>query len=163
MAPSSIAAYPIDPALLAMFDVVRARFSEELDGSSRVSERVAESSRVYRYQLQDRALWRMKFASPIFSLATRSAGSILVSHADSSFATEVSVDGDEGDLFCFSTMLRGEMTLVQSGDAATGTTAQGLAWRPGPRTRLLINDAAARTNVFFKVTEVEKALERLVG
>ncbi|MDB5415159.1 MAG: AraC family transcriptional regulator [Rubritepida sp.] len=151
-----------DPSILKMFQIVQARFAEELDGSSRVSERVVASNRVYRYQLRDSALWRSKFVKPIFRLATRTAGSILTSYADSRFATEVFVDGDEGDLFCFTTMLRGEMTLVRNGDAATGTMAHGLAWRPGPGTRLLIGDDTARANVFFKVTELEDALEHLL-
>jgi AraC-like DNA-binding protein len=152
----------IDPALPTMFDVVQARYAEELDGSSRVNERVAESRRVYRYQLQDRALWGRKFESPIFNLATRSAGSILASYADSQFATGVSVEGDEGDLFCFTSMLRGDITLMRGDEAATATVARGLAWRPGPGTRVLVGDASTRANVFLKVAEVEEALEQML-
>lgn len=152
----------IDPAQLTMFDVSQTRSAEALDGTSRVSERVAQSSRVYRYRLQDSALWRRRFANPIFTLATRHAGSLLASYADSQFATEVSVDGDEGDLFCLTTMLRGDMALTRNGATATGTAAQGLAWRPGPGSRLLISDRSARANIFFKVAEVEDALEHML-
>ncbi|TCR68222.1 AraC family transcriptional regulator [Bosea sp. BK604] len=156
----------IEPALLAMFDVVRARHPGDLDGRLRVTERVAKSDRVYTYQLQDRALWHATFDKPIFTLATRAAGSILASFADSSFATDLSVDGDEGDLFCFTTMLVGHMTLVQNGNSTTTTTTavdgRGLAWRPGPGSRLLISDDNARTNVFFKVADVEDALEHML-
>lgn len=152
----------IEPALPAMFDVVRARHPGDLDGRLRITERVAKSDRIYTYQLQNRALWSAKFDKPIFTLATRAAGSILASYADSSFATDVSVDGDEGNLFCFTTMLLGHMTLVQKGNSTTANDGRGLAWRPGPSSRLLMSDNNARTHVFFKVADVEDALEHML-
>ncbi|MBW4652272.1 MAG: AraC family transcriptional regulator [Kaiparowitsia implicata GSE-PSE-MK54-09C] len=152
----------IEPAPLAMFDVIRASRPEDLDGRMRVTERVAKSDRVYTYQLQNRALWSMIFHKPIFTLATRTAGSILASYVDTRFATDVSVDGDEGDLFCFTTMLDGHMTLAQTGTTTSAMNGRGLAWRPGPRSRLLISDDSARTNVFFKVADVETALENML-
>lgn len=155
----STGALAINPASLAMFNVIQASDPGELDDRSRVSERFLESSRVYKYQLRDRALWRMRFDRPIFSLAERSAGSILATYGDSSFATEVSVDGEEGDLFCFTTLLHGQITLVRDGNSTTGAGTCGLVWRPDPSTRLLISDNNARTNVFFKVAEVAEALE----
>ncbi|QCI63676.1 AraC family transcriptional regulator [Phreatobacter stygius] len=152
----------IDPARLATFNVVRASDPGGVDGTSRVSERVAKSSRIYRYQLQNSALWRMQFDRPIFTLATRGAGSIIASYADSRFATEVSIDGDEGGLFCFTTLLHGHTTLIHNGDSTTATEGGGLALRPGPGTRLLTSDDNVRTNVFFKVAEVEDALEHML-
>ncbi len=160
--PDVMHAPSIDPALLTGFDVVQARYVEELDGTSRVNERVAESRRVYRYQLQDRALWRMRFERPIFNLATRGAGSIMASFAESRFATGVAVEGDEGDLFCFTSMLRGGTILIRDGDSTTATPGRGLAWRPGPGTRLLLSDGAARANLFFRVAEIEEALEHML-
>ena len=152
----------IDPARLTTFHVVRANDPAELDGRSRVSDRLPEPSRIYKYRLRDRALWRMRFDRPIFSLATRSEGAVLASFADSSFATEVSIDGNEGDLFCFTTLLNGGLTLIQDGEPTTGTVARGLAFRPGPETRLLTSDDSARANVFIKVAEVEDALEHML-
>lgn len=157
-----MAAPTIDSARLAMFNVVRVSDPGGLDGTLRVSECVAKSSRIYRYQLQNRTLWRRRFDRPIFTLATRGAGSIIASYVDSSFATEVSVDGDEGSLFCFTTLLHGHTTLVHNGDSTTATDSRGLVWRPGPRARLLISDDNVRTNVFFKVAEVEDALEHML-
>lgn len=157
-----MAASLVNPALLGMFDVVRAKDPDDLSGTMRVSERVVRSSRVYTYQLRDRALWRMRFDQPIFTLATRGAGSILASCVDSSFATDVSVDGDEGDLFCFTTMLAGHMRLEREGKSTTASNHVGLAWRPDPSTRLLISDDNARTNIFFKVTDLESALEHML-
>lgn len=157
-----MAAPVIEPARPAMFDVVRAKDPGDLDGRLRVTERVAKSDRIYTYQLRNRALWSTTFDKPIFTLATRTAGSILASYADSSFATDVSVDGDEGDLFCFTTMLLGHITLTQKGNSTTAGEERGLVWRPGPGGRLLISDDNARTNVFFKVADVEAALEHML-
>jgi len=152
----------IDPALLATFDVVRASNPESLGGAFRVNERAAHSSRIYTYQLQDRALWRQRFEETIFTLATRSAGSIVASYADSSFATHGFVDGDGGGLFCFTTMLAGHTTLERNGKSATATSRSGLVWKPGPDGRLSMSDDNARTNVFFKVADMESALEHML-
>lgn len=152
----------IDPALLATFDVVRARHSEDLSGTFRVTERAPQSSRTYTYQLQDRALWRLRFEQPIFTLATRSVGSIVASYADSSFATNGFVDGDDGGLFCFTTMLTGHTTLERKGKSATATSRSGLVWRPAPGGRLLMSNDNARTNIFFKVADMEGALEHML-
>lgn len=148
-----------DAASLAMFTVVQQSGTGAPDGTSRVIERVAEPSCTYKYQLQDRALWRTNFKMPIFSLATRGAGSILASYAENRFATGVSVDGEGGNLFCFTTLLRGRTTLIQDGKAVTSTGTGGFALRPGSGTRMLISDDNARSNVFFEVAEVEQALE----
>ena len=78
----SVSALSPDIARLAMFNVVRAIDPAELDSRSRVSDRLPGSSRDYRYQLRDRALWRMRFDSPIFSIAIRSAGPVLASHGE---------------------------------------------------------------------------------
>src|SRR5690349_1099111 len=104
-----MAAPRIDPALLTMFDVVRARDLGDLGGQVRVTERLARSDRIYTYQLHGRALWKMRFEQPVFTLATRRVGSILAAYVDNSFATGVSVDGDDGNLFCFTTMKTGHI------------------------------------------------------
>ncbi|TCR63003.1 AraC-like protein [Bosea sp. BK604] len=149
-------------ARLAMFDVVRTNDPDDLNGQIHVPERAERSRRVYTYQLQDRALWRMRFEQPIFTLATRGTGAILASYADSSFATVVSVDGDDGDLYCFTTMLAGQITLAKGGAVTTATTRSGLVWRPGPGGRLSISDDNARNNIFFKVADLETALEHML-
>lgn len=157
-----MAAPMIDPGALAMFDVVRASDPETLNGQFQVSERAAQSSRIYTYELRDPTLWCQRFSQPIFTLASRHAGTILASYADSRFATAVSVDGDDGGLYCFTTMLAGRISLEKDGRSTVATRRSGLAWRPGPGGRLLISDDNSRTNVFFKVAEMERALEHLL-
>lgn len=149
----------VDTDALPLFDVVRATDPAELGPRSQVSSRLPPSGQVYKYRLQDRAVWRMRFEDPIFSMAIRSAGAIVVSLADSRFATEVAIEGDESALFCVTLPLQGDLTLIRDGVATTSTAAQGLAFRPGPRTRIRMSDASARANVFIKVQEVEQALE----
>ena len=153
-------ALAIAPAMRATFTVVHVSDPGALDGTIRVIERTAAPSRFYKYQLQDRALWPMQFESPIFSIATRNAGSILATYVGNKFTTDISIDGEDGDLFCFTAPLQGKTTLVDNGDSTTATGSCGLAFRPGPGTRLQISDNNARTNVFLNVAEVEDALER---
>lgn len=136
--------------------------AEELDGRSRISTRLPETGRAYKYRLQDRALWRHCFDAPIFTMATRAAGDFVVSHGASRFATQVTVEGGAGDLFCFTTQSQGDLTLLQPGRATTGTSGRGLAWRPGDGTRFLISDLSVRSNVFVKASEVERALEHML-
>jgi AraC-like DNA-binding protein len=153
-------ALAIDPAMRATFAVVQASDPGGLDGTTRVVGRTAEPRRFYNYQLRDRALWSMKFESPIFSMATRNAGSILASYVGNRYATDVSIDGDDGDIFCFAAVLHGKTTLIGHGDPTTATEACGLAFRPGPGTQIQIGDNNGRTNIFFRAAEVEDALER---
>lgn len=145
-----------------MFSVVRTSDPAELDSRSCVSDRLPGSSRDYRYRLRDRALWRMRFDSPIFSVAIRNAGLILASHGASRFATEVSVQGQESDVFGFSMPQQGTMTVIRRGDSTTSTASRGIAYRLGPETRLVTSDDSARTNVFLKVAKVEEALEHML-
>ena len=151
--------HAIDPAALAMFDVSQATDHGSFDGTSRVMERVAKPSTVYRYQLQDRALWRTKLNTPVFTLASRGAGSVVATFAENRYATEVSIEGQESGLFCFTTLLHGDMKLIGRGHETISTGSCGFAFRPGPATRLLIGDASVRWNVFLSAAEVMEALE----
>lgn len=146
------------PVGLHIFNVVQASDPAERDARSRLRDRLSGVSREYRYQLRERSLWRMRFDNPIFTLATRGAGSIFVSHGQGRVATDMSIEG-KSDLFCFTTLLRGDMTVVQRDARVTGTTSVGLAFRTGHKTRLMISDDSLRTNVFIKASDVEQALE----
>jgi AraC-like DNA-binding protein len=151
--------HAIDPVALATFDLSQTTDHGPSDGTSRVIERVAQPRTVYRYQLQDRALWRTKFKAPAFTLAARSAGSIVATVAQSRYATEVGIEGEESGFFCFTTVLRGETTLTRHGHETIGTGDCGLAFRPGPATRLLMGDGSVRSNIFLSAAEVVDALE----
>ncbi|MBX9699081.1 MAG: AraC family transcriptional regulator [Acetobacteraceae bacterium] len=145
---------------LAAFHVTRSSDPAEFDSRSRVSDRLPGSSREYRYRLQDRTVLRQRFEAPIFSVAIRTAGPLLVSLGESRFASEVSMDGNRSDVFGFSTPLRGDMTLIRREEQTAASPARGLAYRLGPDTRLVTSDDSLRTNVFVKVAQVEEALEQ---
>ncbi|MEO3470511.1 AraC family transcriptional regulator [Roseomonas sp. CAU 1739] len=155
-------ALAIDPSRLTAFNVVQATDPEELDSRSRVSERLPGQSRTYKYRLRDPALCRMRFDQPIFGMAIRSAGAILVSQAANRFSTAVDVDGTADEHFCFATMLRGSISVFEKGAHATGSQGRGLAYRTGPGSRFLFSDDSLRINVFLKVAEVEGALEHML-
>jgi len=155
-------ALAVDADRLPTFSVVQAADPAELDSRSRVSDRFPAPSRVFKYQLRDRALWHTRFDTPIFGLAIRNAGAILASHGENRFATDVGIEGDPDDYFGFAMIQRGRMTVVQNGVDATGDADRGLAYRTGPATRFMIGDDCLRSNVFLKVGEVTAALEHLI-
>ncbi|BDG73110.1 AraC family transcriptional regulator [Roseomonas fluvialis] len=155
-------ALAFDVSRLPTFNVVQAADPAELDSQSRVSDRFPTPSRMYKYRLRDRALWRMRFDAPIFGLAIRCAGGILASHGENRFATDIAIDGEADDYYGFATIQRGRMTLVQNGDEATGSADHGLAYRTGADTRFAMGDECLRTNVFLKVGEVTRVLEHLL-
>ena len=148
-------ALAIDPAMRATFSVVHTSDPGALEGTIRVIERTAEPSRFYKYQLQDRALWPMQFEIPIFIMASRNAGSTLATYLGNRFVTDISIDGEDGDLFCFTAPLQGKTTLINNGESTTATGSCGIAFRPGPGTRLQISDNNARTNVFLRSQYIE--------
>lgn len=151
-----------DPDGLATFDVVRATDPAEFGPGSRVSDRLPASGQGYKYRLQDPALWRRRFREPIFTMAIRGAGPIVVSHADSRYATEVAIDGEDSPMFCLTMPRQGALTMIRDGVATSGTEASGLVFRAGPRTRLLTSDRSVRANVFLRAQEVEQALEHAI-
>ncbi|WP_144186405.1 hypothetical protein [Elioraea rosea] len=134
---------------LPLFDVSATSDGGLLDGTSRVVERVAQPKTTYAYQLRDRTLWRQRFDRPIFTLATRSAGSIIAAHATNRFATDVTIDGEQSGLICFTTLLQGRSSLINDTVEVTATPECGLVFRPGPATRLLISDDNERVNIFL--------------
>ena len=152
----------LDPARLGAFNVVSARDPAAFENLLRVSQRLPDASRSYKYRLLDPALRRTQFDSPILTLAIRSTRALLACHGGSRFATEVLHDCDDSDFVGFTTVLHGEMALVEGGVSTRATAAQGLAFRPRHQTRILTSDQSARTNVFIKVTELETALEHML-
>jgi hypothetical protein len=155
-------ALEITAARLPTFTVVQATDPAELDTQSRVSERFPAPSRMYKYRLQDPALWRARFERPIFGLAIRKTDAILTSFAENRFATDIAIDGAADDYFGFAAMLAGRLTLVQTGQQASSTEGHGLAYRTGPGTRFLTGDDSRRATVFLKVADVTAALEHML-
>jgi AraC-like DNA-binding protein len=151
-----------DATPLAMFHTTRVTDPAELDHRSRVSDRLPGASRHLRYELRDRALLRMHFGEPIFTVAIRSAGAIMASYGESRFETAVSVEGEDDDFFGFRMPSRGALTLVRRGDRTTVTSSGGLVYRLGADTRLVTSDDSVRTNVFVKATAIEEALEQML-
>lgn len=152
----------LDPARLSAFNHVSASSPAVFESRLRVSQRLPDASRSYRYRLLDPALRRTRFDSPILSLAIRSTGAILACHGSSRFATEVLHDCDDSGFVGFTTVLNGEMALAEGGIVTKATAAQGLVFRSRHQTRILTSDDSARTNVFIKVTELETALEHML-
>jgi AraC-like DNA-binding protein len=152
----------IDPGMLRSFAVAETKDPRELDTKSKISDRLPELSRTYKYRLRDRALLHMNFNGPICSLASRESGSIVASYGADRFAMDISMDGDDRNPVVFTTMLHGTMTLVRGGEVTTSSTDQGLVFRPEPDTRLLTSNDNARASIFIRAAELESALEHML-
>jgi AraC-like DNA-binding protein len=148
--------------MLGTFAVAETNDPKELDAKSKISERLPELSRTYKYRLRDQALLRMNFPGAICRLASRESGSIVASYGADRFAMDISMDVDERNPVVFTTMLQGTMSLVRNGEAATSSTDQGLVFRPEPDTRLVTSDDNARTSIFIRAAELENALEHML-
>ena len=146
---------------LRMFDVIDVNDPTELDSRSRLSSRLSGPADIYRYQLQDHALLRMDFDRPIFTLAHRGAGSILVGLVHNRFATENWIER-ESDHFSFNMPRHGYVTLTGRGEPTTGTASCGLVYRSTPDMRILTSDASTRATVLVNVSKVEEALEHML-
>lgn len=151
-----------DAARLAMFNVVNARDAPEFEQRMRAGTPFPANSRTYKYRLLDPALTRTRFHTPILSLAIRSTGAIIACEGGSRLATEVLHEGDDSDFLGFTTILAGEMSVVEGDVATTATAEQGLVFRLRHQTRMLTSAESARTHVSLKVTELEKALEHML-
>jgi AraC-like DNA-binding protein len=147
---------------LSAFNLVRANDPAEFETRLRASERFPDASRSYKYRFLEGGSSAPRFDRPILSLAIRSAGGILACHGASRLATEVQHEGEESHFVGFTTVLNGQMTLVERGIATTVSAARGLAFRPRHKTRILTSDQSRRTNVFIGVTELETALEHML-
>jgi AraC-like DNA-binding protein len=147
----------IDFTSLSGFGISTLIYSNKLGNGLSLKER-SKANCTYTYKIRDKALKDKKYEDSNLRLAICGAGSVVASCGENRFATELCCDGDESDLFCFTTPLQGTTALVRNGEPISKAGAS-FAWRANPATRLLFSDGSARTNVFLKVEEVVEALE----
>lgn len=151
-----------DAARLAAFNVVSARDPMEFEQRMRAGTPFPANSRTYKYRLLDPALRRTTFDRPILSLGIRSTPSIIACHGGSRLATEVLHEGEDSAYIGFTTVLSGEMSLVEGNVTRRGSVDTGLVFRLHDRTRMLTDEDSTRTHVSFKVAELESALEHML-
>lgn len=148
----------LDPDWMRMFGIYRTNSSAKLDSRLRFASELTGTASPYQYHLLDRSLLGKKFDDPIFTLALRSAGSIITSYVDSRFATETAIQG-QSEVFCLSTILHGNMNLIRGRESTTGTADLGIIHRFDSNMRMLTSDECVRNNVFVQVAQVEEWLE----
>lgn len=145
-----------------MFNLVSAHDAAEFERRMRAGTPFPATSRTYKYRLLDTAIARTRFNTPILSLAIRSAGAIVACHGGSRLGTEVLHEGDDSDFIGFTTVLSGEMKVIQGQTATMGAAGQGLVFRLRHQTRMLTNEESARTHVSLRVSELERMLEHML-
>ncbi len=160
--PLSLSPLPTEAARPETFNVVTARGAEEFEHKMRAGPPFPAKSRTYRYRLLDPALAQTRFNTPILSLAIRSAGAIIACHGYSRLPTEVLHEGEDSTYIGFTTVLSGEMDVVDGKATTRGSAAQGLVIRLRHQTRMLTNEDSARTHVSINLKEMETALEHML-
>jgi AraC-like DNA-binding protein len=151
---------PLDPTALSTFDrVVDVRDPREFDAGAHAGLPLDASS-LLSYELQDRNLMRTRFEDPITTFADRLLGSMSIHLCAHRFATMAAIVGDGIDIYCFTAMLQGKASLIQS--RVETTSAVGLATRLSAGTRLLTSGLDAHVNLWLNAVEVEHALERML-
>jgi AraC-like DNA-binding protein len=156
-------AFPIDIALPGAVETFDVYDPQEMDTTSRISRRLVSDMHMLRYQLRDRSLLRQHFDQPISSHFTRRLGEIAVTHVGDRFATQLDIDGDGMNSYCFNAMLAGTMAIYQDGREATSAGSAGLVFRARPGTRVLAGDGSGRANFWVDAALLERTLERMLG
>jgi AraC-like DNA-binding protein len=154
---------PVDVTALTTLDIVEVRDPNEMDTTSRVSRRLRGDSALFSYQLQNRALLRTSFYEPITIIAERRLGSMLITLSGDRFATQVAINGDGIDSFCFQMMLRGKARLARSESDPILAGTNGAVIRGSPGTKILTSDVNARQSLWIEAGTLEHALEGMLG
>jgi AraC-like DNA-binding protein len=154
---------PLDAAALSTFDTVEVRDPNEMDTTSSVSLRMRGDSTLFSYQLQDRALLRAKFHEPITIIAERRIGNMEITLSADRFATQVALNGDGVDSFCFYSILCGKVQLTWSEHEPTLAGTDGAVFRGFPGLKVLTSDVNARRSFWIEAGTLEHALESMLG
>lgn len=154
---------PFDPTDTGHFSVIYVQDPKEMDTTSRLSGRLPTQSQVFQLQLLDRTLLGERFVEPITSIMIGGANGLLTCQCADQFANEAVIRGDISDLLGLNLMLQGKVQVSQGGADKMGTPSKGLVFRPFDGTRVLASDGNIRRNLWVKMTDMEKALELVLG
>jgi hypothetical protein len=150
---------PIDVTALRTLDYVEVLDPKDMDTTSRVSLRFRDDSSLFSYRLQDRGLFRTSFDEPIAIIAERRLGSMLIALCSSQFATQIDIQGDGLNSFCFHMVLQGKARLARSEDDTIIAGTNGAVLDGSPGTKILTSDANARQSLWIEAGALEHALE----
>jgi len=153
---------PIDVTALRALDFVEVHDPKEMDTTSRVSGRFRGDSALFSYRLQDRGLLLASFDEPITIIAERRLGSMLIALCSNQFATQIDIQGEGINCFCFLTILQGTARLGgnKSENVIAGTS--GGVFDGSPGMKLLTSDGSARQSLWVEAAALEQTLEGML-
>ena len=154
---------PIDVAALQAFDFVEVHDPKEMDTTSRVSRRLRGDSSLFSYHLRDRRLLRASFDEPITIIAERRLGSMLIALCSNQFATQIDIQGEGINCFCFLMTLQGSVELARSNSEGIVGGTNGVVFDGSPGTKILTSDISARQSLWIEADALEHALEGMLG
>jgi AraC-like DNA-binding protein len=120
-------------------------------------------STLFSYQLQDRALLRTSFHEPITIIAERRLGNMLINLTADRFATQVALNGNGIDFFCFYMIRHGKVQLTWNENEPILAGTDGAVFRGSPGLKILTSDVNARQSFWIDVGTLEHALEGILG
>ena len=153
---------PIDVAALRALDFVEVHDPKEMDTTSRVSQRLRGDSSLFSYRLQDRGLLLASFDEPITIIAERRLGSMLIALCSNQFATQIDIQGEGINCFCFLTILQGTARLVGSKNEEIIEGTNGGVFDGSPGKKILTSDGSARQSLWIEAVALEQALEGML-
>ena len=152
---------PFDPMLLDHLSILDFRDRGEAAAALDIAQSCERNIRSFGAPGQGRM--GQGSNEPVSRMVLRPAGDLLLSYINDQVATTNEVDGTGLDMFCFTTVLNGEMDLSQDGRQATASGSQGLAFRTSLGTRFGTSRDNARLNLLLNAATVERALEAMLG
>lgn len=143
-------------------DLVTVRDPSDLDGRSRVTERLPSDLRPVRYSLRDDRLFGSSFAEPIAVHSRLSLGDLHLTRIVDRFGTTMQI-GDPGlPRYWFGLVNVGAIEVHQGSLTAILSGTRGVALRGLPGTGSLSSDDSVRTNLWVEADALERALALLL-
>lgn len=135
----------------------------ELDGTSRLSQRLPRDLAMVRYAIHDRRLLQTPTHAPVSTHSRIHANGIYVTRIVDRFQTEMDIGGAGLARYWFGLANAGSMVVEQGTRRIVAERATGIALLGRPGTRLLSSDRSVRTNLWIDATVVEHALSTMLG
>lgn len=142
-------------------DLIAVLDPRDMDGRSRVTERLPSDLRPVRYSLRDRGLLKSPFVEPIATHSRLNLGDLHLTRIIDRFGTAMEIGGPGLPRYWFGLVNAGAVEVRQGSHTAVLSGAIGSALRGLPGTGSLSGDDSVRTSLWVEADALESALSLL--
>ena len=142
-------------------DLIAVRDPRDMDGRSRVTQRLPPDLGAVRYRLRDRGLIGAEFAKPIAIHSRLNLGDLHLTRIVDRFGTAMEIGEPGLSRYWFGLVNTGSVEVHQGSHAAVLSGASGSALRGLPATGSLSTDDSVRTSLWVEADALERALSLL--